>query len=48
MESQNLIPLDYGSELRDIIGITKLFSNYKDKYIMVYIIQSSFSAIYQQ
>ena len=31
MKTQKTIPLDYGSEFRDITGITNLFSHHEDK-----------------
>ena len=39
IEAQKGIPLDCGSEFRDITGILKLFSHHEDKYIIVNIIQ---------
>ena len=31
MKTKKAIPLDYGSEFRDITGITNLFSHHEDK-----------------
>ena len=39
MEAQKGIPLDYGSEFRDITGIKNLFNHHEEKDRIVYIIQ---------
>ena len=39
LKAQQLIPLDYGSELRDPTGISYLFHHHEDRDIIMYIIQ---------